>query len=178
MSLVSQRRFTSGSPFRVPIWIFIPASPHVVTTCQWFWIGMDLLFLCFREFFESVLRQVSENLKSPHAKFNMETSVANFSEFVANLSQILEPQKDSCVISITSSETLRNLDPLLLPGLETVFTYKTIIYCYHQFIIINLGILRLSEICQQNICVVFVSRIPWSRWQITQVNILNCFHLL
>lgn len=78
------------------------------------------LFLCFREFFDAILRQVSENLKSPHTRYDVDSSVANFSEFVATLNQILEPRRDSCVISITNSETMRNLDPLLLPGNETL----------------------------------------------------------
>jgi hypothetical protein len=78
----------------------------------------------------------------------------NFAELVAKLTEILTTSKStkkdsvkSCVIALSNAEILRHLDSFLLPGL-----------------------LHLAQLTQLNICVIFISRIPWSRWQIIQVS--------
>ena len=80
--------------------------------------------------------------------------VSNFAELVTKISDILMSKASAAktknvVIALSNAEILRQLDSFLIPGF-----------------------LRLAELTQLNICVIFISRIPWSRWQIIQVLIM------
>jgi hypothetical protein len=84
------------------------------------YFGENIYKIGPREVFDAILRDLKRRLGRDVSGVDDDDSVANFSDFVAKLADLLAPPKSgparNCVIALSSADVLRQMDAFLLPG--------------------------------------------------------------